>query len=95
VYALKPNQVGVAINRPKPCLRGASGQRRPARRATPQAIPGHRITYETFYMGAMDRQQILEQWYLDLDKELGLQWTRPPAVHGIGLLTEVSTSAPI
>lgn len=79
VYALRPNQVGVAINRPKTVVyvvRLVSDS--PPEEQRRQQFLDTGITYETFYMGAMDRQQILEQWYLDLDKEMGLQWTRPP-----------------
>ncbi len=79
VFALKPSQVGVAVNTPHTAVyvvRLVAESPNEEQRRT-QFVDGG-LTGEMGFLARIDLQGFLNQWHRDLEKEMQVKWSRPP-----------------
>jgi hypothetical protein len=83
IFALEPNEVGVANNQPQTVVYVARMIREfpdEAKRREDFLTSG--LSLDTFQIASTERQRLMGKWYEDLEQEMRLEWQRPPELFG-------------
>jgi hypothetical protein len=79
VFRLQPGQTGIAVNEPQDTVFVVRLlQQTPDEEKRREDFLRAGVTFDTFHMAFSDREQLVQDWYQDIERQYNVQWKRTP-----------------
>ena len=79
VFRLQPGEAGVAVNEPRDTVFVVRLlNQTPNEDERRQNFLRSGVTFDTFHMAYSERQQLVQDWYEEIQRQYNIQWKRTP-----------------